>query len=193
MNPLEGLDEVPWRTLDHAYGLDYDVAQLLRALASESPETRWEAFLGLHSAIYHQGTVYEATPYAVPFLIRFFEAPETSEREPIAFLLILVGNAATGTTRKQTRALVAPVLPRLIAALPTFTGTLRTSILYALAEYPEYLPALGPTLEAIRTFEDENEAEPYWQQIIDYLTARPIERPDELGRLQQEQSLRTVQ
>lgn len=174
MNPLEGLDEVPWHTLSHAYGLDYDVAQLLRVLASESPEARWEAFLGLHSTIYHQGTVYEATPYTVPFLIRLFDAPETPEREPIAFLLILLGNAATGTTRKRTCALVAPVLPRLIASLPTFTGTLRTSILYTLAEYPEHLPALGPTLEAIRMFEDENEAEPYWQQIIDYFTNREL-------------------
>ncbi|MBB6051830.1 hypothetical protein [Armatimonas rosea] len=199
MDPLEGLDEVPWHALNHAYGPATDVPRLLRALASESPEARWDAFMHLHANIYHQGTVYEATPYAVPFLIRLFEAPETPEREPVALLLVMIGNGwgwlegPATTTRhlhkrllragtsyekeqersrriaEEARALVAPVLPRVIAALPAFAGRLRTSILYTLAEYPANLPTLEPILETIRQFEDEAAAEPYWQQIIDYL------------------------
>jgi hypothetical protein len=65
---FEGMDLVPWHKLKHAYGTADDVPGLIRALASSSTETRKEAYLEFHGNIWHQGTMYEATPYAVPFL-----------------------------------------------------------------------------------------------------------------------------
>jgi HEAT repeat protein len=79
---LEGLDGVPWGALQHAYGEARDVPDLLRALATE-PEDRAETWRALRSNLIHQGTVYEATSRAVPFLIRLAESPDVAARDEI--------------------------------------------------------------------------------------------------------------
>ncbi len=72
---LEELDRVSWDRLTHAYGrgpqgptLDMDVEAALRAMGSEDDDDREDAWCGLLSNVWHQGTIYEATAYAVPFL-----------------------------------------------------------------------------------------------------------------------------
>jgi hypothetical protein len=69
---LSELDRVDWSTLHHAYGygvvgdvLSGDVARSL-ALLREDPVTALRH--GLWSNVCHQGTVYEATAYALPFI-----------------------------------------------------------------------------------------------------------------------------
>jgi hypothetical protein len=69
---LTELDRVDWSTLHHAYGhgvvgddLSGDVARSL-ALLREDPVTALKD--GLWSNVCHQGTVYEATAYALPFI-----------------------------------------------------------------------------------------------------------------------------
>ena len=69
LNVLDGVDDVPWRDLRHAYGAAHDLPALLRALGSGSGEAD-EALEALFASICHQGTVYSATPHAVPFLAR---------------------------------------------------------------------------------------------------------------------------
>ncbi|MBG0567615.1 HEAT repeat domain-containing protein [Actinoplanes aureus] len=68
---LDDLATVDWSALTHAYGAADDVPDLLRDLAGGSGKALSE----LYGNIWHQGTVYEATAYAVPFLIRVLEAP----------------------------------------------------------------------------------------------------------------------
>jgi len=84
---LERLDEVDWGSLTHAYGSAADVPELLRALASDDSEvrrrTRWE----LYGNIFHQGTRYEATRYAVPFVVELLESPGTPDRPELIELL----------------------------------------------------------------------------------------------------------
>ena len=72
---LEELDRVRWDRLTHAYGrgpqgatLDMDVEAALRALGSEDDDEREDAYCGLLSNVWHQGTIYEVTAHAVPFL-----------------------------------------------------------------------------------------------------------------------------
>src|SRR5882672_4558990 len=67
---LEGLDQVPWKRLQHCRGAATDVPQILRDLASDDKEVAEEAVLdGLWDKLCHQGTLYEASPYAIPFLL----------------------------------------------------------------------------------------------------------------------------
>lgn len=66
---LAGLDSHPWSTVDHAYGPAEDLPGLLRAFA-EGGEDAEEALHELYGSIVHQGTVYAASVYAVPFLAR---------------------------------------------------------------------------------------------------------------------------
>lgn len=70
---LEGLDSVDWSTLTHAYGEADNVPVLIRELASPFPEFWKQALDDLRGCIMHQGTVYEATVFVVPFFIELLE------------------------------------------------------------------------------------------------------------------------
>lgn len=77
---LDGLDAVPWAELTHAYGSAGDVPALLRALFTGPRKSLAEVDHELWSCINHQGSVYPATPAAVPFLARAAAAGVEQER-----------------------------------------------------------------------------------------------------------------
>jgi hypothetical protein len=97
---LERLDEVPWDTLEHAYGTAEDVPGLLRQLLSPHPKLRAEAQHALYGNIFHQGTRYPATPYVIPFLIEMCAEPSTPER---FWILNYWGSLITGYFNVQER------------------------------------------------------------------------------------------
>ncbi|MET8151308.1 hypothetical protein ACIBSW_31825 [Actinoplanes sp. NPDC049668] len=84
---LEGLDGVAWAGLEHAYGSAADVPDLIRALRDTDPAARQNARRGLYGNIFHQGTRYEASAHAVPFLIELLADPGTRERNELLSLL----------------------------------------------------------------------------------------------------------
>lgn len=85
---LAGLDDIDWAHLRHAYGLADDVPGQIRALLSPLRSLRQNALWKLYGNIFHQGTRYEASAFAVPFLLRLAAAPETPERHEIIGLLV---------------------------------------------------------------------------------------------------------
>jgi HEAT repeat protein len=89
---LNDLDAVPWRAMRHALGAATDVPRLIRALVSADREERQTALKELFACLLHQGTVYEATALAVPFLFELLANPSTPERNWIAFLLASIAN-----------------------------------------------------------------------------------------------------
>ena len=91
---LDGLDDIPWKDLRHAYGSAADVPPLLRALCG-SPEQQDEALGDLYGNILHQGTVYEATSYAVPFLFEIAAEPTIGMRD---LILGFIGTIAIGNS-----------------------------------------------------------------------------------------------
>lgn len=84
---LDGLDSVPWRRLTNAYGSSEGVPTLLRGLVSDDPNQRSEALSDLFGIIWHQGTVYEVTSYAVPFLVAIVSNPLVPDRQHVLDLL----------------------------------------------------------------------------------------------------------
>lgn len=92
---LDDLDKVKWDQLSHAYGKATDVPDLLRALASDQKEVWDKAISQLFCNIWHQGTVYEATAYAIPFLIELLEAPTVVCK---SWILYLLRSLATGNS-----------------------------------------------------------------------------------------------
>ncbi|WP_146069718.1 hypothetical protein [Arthrobacter sp. B0490] len=103
---LDELDQVDWSQLKHAYGRGHvrlgsaddrspaitgDVPQSLAALRTDS-------FLalsdGLYSNICHQGTVYEATAYTVPFIAAVAAGDVPNETRIL--LLALLGDISVG-------------------------------------------------------------------------------------------------
>lgn len=89
---LDSLDDIKWAKLTHAYGSAADVPDLIRQLLSEDGETLEETFEGLFSNIWHQGTVYEASAYAVPFLIELTQAETVLMRDGILSLLSCIAS-----------------------------------------------------------------------------------------------------
>ena len=92
---LEGLNKVDWGSLQHAYGTAEDVPALIRMLISPSPADRRDAFGSLYGNLWHQGTVYQATSRAVPFLIELAASESTPDRHEI---LSYLGALAGGTS-----------------------------------------------------------------------------------------------
>ena len=67
---LGGLREVPWASLEHAYGQAEDVPALIQGLVRDDGE--WSELLGelIGGMVLHQGSCYSATPHVIPFLAR---------------------------------------------------------------------------------------------------------------------------
>jgi hypothetical protein len=85
---LESLDSIAWSQLTHAYGAATDVPAQIRNLTSANQGERGIALWELYGNIFHQGTRYQATPYAVPFLYELIAAPEIQDRHEIVYLLV---------------------------------------------------------------------------------------------------------
>lgn len=84
---LKGLNTVHWKELSHAHGEASDVPALLRGAISPDEYDREFSLSLLHETIWHQGTIYEATRYVVPFLINLLDIPEIPEKLSIVLLL----------------------------------------------------------------------------------------------------------
>ena len=116
---LDGLDAVPWHELHHAYGTADDVPGFLRDLAAGSEPIRQRAIDALFGSLDHQGTVYEASAFAVPFLANIAAEPRTPLRWRVWALVLLAGIAdgnEVGDVRHTVaaRAAVAKQLPKFL-------------------------------------------------------------------------------
>jgi hypothetical protein len=92
---LETLDAVPWSTLSHAYGEASDVPGLIRDLASPKKAVRRAAYGQFGSNIYHQGTVYSATAYVVPFFLELLEAEQVKDKTWLLHFLNSIAHGAS--------------------------------------------------------------------------------------------------
>ena len=172
---LEGLGRVDWAALEHAYGSAEDVPWLLRQLRSADPKVREETLHELFFTIIHQGTRYQATAPAVPFLVELATAPDTHDR---AWLVNLLAYAAVGydkaslpdgiTSLDQLRhttttpgcehefgpwavaayQAVQAALPALLPLLDDEDDRLRRETAHLLAWFPSFAPASLPRLRA---------------------------------------------
>jgi HEAT repeat protein len=89
---LQTIDQISWSQLEHAYGPADDVPGLLRDLASPNVDMRQKAMHNLYGTIWHQGTVYEATAYTVPFLLELLQHPVVHDKDQILILLVHLAN-----------------------------------------------------------------------------------------------------
>ena len=94
-SPLVGLEKIDWASLHHAHGSADDVPTLLRILTSDVENDRKFAIELLFETIWHQGTVYEATPVAVPFLYQLLSSPSIPDRASIAHLLACIADGSS--------------------------------------------------------------------------------------------------
>ncbi|MFI7616345.1 hypothetical protein ACIBP6_34490 [Nonomuraea terrae] len=142
-----------WAALKHAYGSAGDIPQALRDAVGEDPERAAEAIEHLFSSIYHQGTLYPATPHAVPYLAGFAAGPGTPRRA--AFVGLLGAIASTGDAGPEVLADVDAALAReagrLLPLLDDPDAELRHLATHLLGNLPRECAAeVVPTLRARR-------------------------------------------
>lgn len=87
-DPLAGLDEIDWANLQHAYGSAEDVPDMLKALRVHDDRALDQIDFTLSSDIFHQGSRYQATSYAVPFLYALLDTKDTHRREELLYYLV---------------------------------------------------------------------------------------------------------
>ncbi|MBX7242734.1 MAG: HEAT repeat domain-containing protein [Bacteroidia bacterium] len=85
---LEQLYTIDWAKLKHAYGSAAGVPGDIWGLISPDAKEREQALYNLYGNIFHQGTRYEATPYAIPFLLELIESEFTENKHEIISLLV---------------------------------------------------------------------------------------------------------
>lgn len=84
------LQEIDWAQLRAAYGPAVNVPQLFAQLESADAAERGAAISGLWSCLCHQGTVYEASAVAVPFLFEAARTPAVTSAERTLLLGLIV-------------------------------------------------------------------------------------------------------
>ncbi|GCE14570.1 hypothetical protein [Tengunoibacter tsumagoiensis] len=83
----EQLNQIPWKSLRHAYGPAIDTPIHLLALLSEDQREREKALEHLWASICHQGSVYEASAAAAPFLTQILAQVPDEQKLPLLDLL----------------------------------------------------------------------------------------------------------
>lgn len=92
---IDGLDDIPWHTLTHAYGAASEVPKDIRRLTSSDAQYRESALWQLFGSIYHQGTLYPATAAVAPFILRILANTSLPDRGPISELLEALAESAS--------------------------------------------------------------------------------------------------
>ncbi|MEV4481863.1 hypothetical protein [Micromonospora coxensis] len=132
---FDGLDEIAWSELAHAYGSAHDTPGLLRQAGSKDSEVASQAISDLHGSIFHQGTVYPATVTAVPFLAEL-AAGAANRRDEFAWMLGMLADDrhAHGDAFSRVRAAVTAQLELLVALLDDADPQVREAAAYATAK-----------------------------------------------------------
>jgi hypothetical protein len=84
---LEGLDDIDWGPLDHAYGEGPELPELIRGLISADRIVRESSFGNLAERVLHQGTRYPATAPVMRFIVELVHSPECPDRLHLVRLL----------------------------------------------------------------------------------------------------------
>jgi hypothetical protein len=94
---LDGLDAVPWATLEHAFGSAADVPGLLADVAADP--SRWPEISDelLGDKVLHQGTCYSATAPALGFLAALYPALNPPDRAELLGTLLFAASQWTGS------------------------------------------------------------------------------------------------
>ncbi|WRZ92461.1 hypothetical protein OHB54_27415 [Streptomyces sp. NBC_01007] len=146
-SPAE-LDDVRWSDLAHAYGPAEDVPELIRALYEDDEEAADEAVYELYGNIHHQGTIYQASAPAVPFLAHAVLHARRKREDLLMLLAVLADHSPDfvesphwpGSDIAAVCAELCEVLPELLPCLGDPERGVRRAALRTVAAVADLLP-----------------------------------------------------
>ncbi len=174
---LEGLDEINWSQLHHAYGEASDVPILIHQLLSNDKTATDKAVYELFGNIYHQNTVYEASAYAIPFLQEILNSLEITNYIKMSVACLIASMAdgydiKDGSHVQKVREVVDIRL--LFQYVSCENPTVRGSVAGALRHYPEYFTETLPMLEKAFALENEEEAKEQIADAIETIKSKQV-------------------
>lgn len=84
---LEGLDSVNWSKHKGAYHLKERVPILIREMTSQDDAVRRKASSSIFEEMHHQGSIYDATPYIIKFLIELLTYEQVQDKEDLILMI----------------------------------------------------------------------------------------------------------
>lgn len=84
---LNSLYDVEWHSIRHAYGAADDVPEMILGITSNDPEQREICLDRLSNTVNHQGSIYEATSYVIPYLIEIVSDNLIPEKDEVLAVL----------------------------------------------------------------------------------------------------------
>jgi hypothetical protein len=145
---LPGLNDIDWHNLQHAYGAADDVPDQLLSLAAGDDSAIAELF----GSIYHQGGVYEATAYAIPFLWHLLAHQGGGGHPGIAALVSSIAEASSihcSVWSKKCREEIWKGNSIALHLLSMTNETARRGAVSILACFPEYTGQLEAPLRGV--------------------------------------------
>ncbi|NUT51592.1 MAG: hypothetical protein HOV94_30500, partial [Saccharothrix sp.] len=144
---FDDIDDVDWASLHHAYGSAEDVPRTLRDAVGAHGGRAAAAIEHLFGSIHHQGTLYSATPRAVPFLARLAADPGTPTRTSLLHLLAAIASSGDAEPHvlAEVRAALGAQTGRLLPLLDDRDVEVRHTATFLLGHLPtaaEVVPAL---------------------------------------------------
>ncbi|GAA4952410.1 hypothetical protein HD597_000350 [Nonomuraea thailandensis] len=103
---FDGLYDIDWSSMEHAYGSAGEIPELMLALRSADRRERHQALEQYYSAVHHQGGVYPCTTASLPFLFELAGDPATPDRAAIVGLLVSIGTVAVEEAEQEYADLV---------------------------------------------------------------------------------------
>lgn len=91
---FDGLHDVSWASMEHAYGSAAEVPWLIEGLAAPEAEVREKALDRFYTAVHFQGDVYACTVASLPFLFELAGDPAMPGRGDVVRLLASIGQGA---------------------------------------------------------------------------------------------------
>jgi hypothetical protein len=152
--PLAGVDDIPWGSLQTAYGTASAVPATLSKLASRDRAIVRKAWNEVFEiGLFHQDTVYSATAAAAPYVARIAGSPHASRRP---LLILLLAFFALGTDEPYSPAGTAAAVRQAVrGSLQLVTGILDSTepaLVFAISELAAAMPfdleASRPRVEA---------------------------------------------
>jgi hypothetical protein len=175
----EAFEEVPWESLEHAYGPASELPDCFRGLLSPAREVREWAVDELSEVLVHQGTVSEATLRAVPILFELLERPGVRGQADIATLLAAIAEAEPGDlpdpVADQCRRAVGERLDALLPYLRHRDHAVRAAVAAAAGRFPERAGGLVPLLRAALVRENSAEVRACLEHTIGRLTGHSVQ------------------
>ncbi len=136
-DPIAGLDDVPWKSLTHAYGPAEDTPHLLRRLAEgDADEETWGE---LFASLTHQGTVYAASAAAAPFLIALTQVATGEDLHALLDMLepIAAGASDEEPVAERCKRAAEAGLARYVELLAHGNPTVRSLAAKLVARFPQ--------------------------------------------------------